>query len=258
MSNLERAFVTVPVQGNRAGIYTIDGNDIRDARRVIPTGSPATLMVKTRAGFATNQMVICPSVTSNVPVNYDADHMAIDASTVYFSYSGDVGQFSVLPPDSMIIPAETNTVTFPVQALPTAPYDTKLKIIVTRVNLSYIDVNITRDTILLSTLPAPSVCIFRTPDTVCAGQPVTISAVSCDNNLPLSGISYQWVKTQGGIPSDVQGETAQTYTFIPAVGDVISCKVNPTVCPSAPAIPSNDLPVNVAPRLIPSIQIKQY
>jgi len=258
-SDLDRAFTNVRIYTKRAGIFTIEAEDLDNLNRVLPTGSPATLVVKTRVGFANNQLSICPGITSNVQLKYDSNHMAIDNATISLSYSGDVAVFSQLPPATIVLPLENNSVSFPIQALPNAPYNSRLKIIVTQVDLSYIDVNVTRDTILITIPPAPSVCITASPDPVCVGFPVTVSAASCNGGAALNGVSYQWVKQpQGGSPANVLGETGQTYIHNnSAQGDVVSCNVRLTACPAGPDIPSNALPINITPKQTPSIRIRR-
>ena len=71
-------------------------------------------------------------------------------------------------------------------------------------------------------IPAPSVNISVSKNDVCTGVSVTFTAIPSESAIsPL----YQWVKNGVNIP----GATLSTYTYAPADGDVITCRMI-TVC----------------------------
>ena len=98
--------------------------------------------------------------------------------------------------------------------------------------------------------PQPvSVSITATATTVCAGTPVTFSAIPVHGGL---SPSYQWRVNSTNVP----GATNATYEFVPANNNAVSCLLTSTeTCISGNPATSNTITMTVNPILPVSITI---
>ena len=101
--------------------------------------------------------------------------------------------------------------------------DIEIHLCIPPVRLNIRDTSVCRGTpVRIDIIPTPSVNISVSGNDVCTGISVTFTAIPSEGAIsPL----YQWVKNGVNIP----GATLSTYTYAPADGDVITCKMT-TIC----------------------------
>lgn len=97
-------------------------------------------------------------------------------------------------------------------------------------------------------LLTPSVNVTATQNNVCAGTPVMFTAIPTNGG---TAPAYQWLVN--GLNA---GGNNATYSYAPANGDLVSCKLtsNATCVTTATAI-SNTTSINVAPSIVPVVSI---
>ncbi|NDC41789.1 MAG: T9SS C-terminal target domain-containing protein [Chitinophagia bacterium] len=104
---------------------------------------------------------------------------------------------------------------------------------------------------LQTPLPAPimSVVVTTPNDTICSGTVLTFTAVDSGNG---SCSFYQWFVDTTAIP----GATSSTYTYTPANGDSVKCKVATwNRCSSVSYATSNTIHMVVHPIVTPTVTI---
>ncbi len=101
--------------------------------------------------------------------------------------------------------------------------------------------------ITVNAISVPSDSIIVTRDTVCSGDTVTFTSLPTNGG---SAPTFQWFKFSSFV------DTGVTFTYIPAMGDVITCKLTSNaVCPLPATVTSNSITMIVTPTVTPTISI---
>jgi len=107
-------------------------------------------------------------------------------------------------------------------------------------------------TVIITVIPRPAVSATIISDTnnVCSGTLITFTVSSTNGGTP----TYQW--NVNGV--DILGATNTTYTYTPANGDTIVCKVTSTLICAAPnPATSNTITMTINPKGTPTIIIRR-
>ncbi len=102
-------------------------------------------------------------------------------------------------------------------------------------------------TITINNTTTPSDSIWVTRDSVCAGDTVTFTVIPTNGG---SSPTFQWMRFSTMI------DTGMTFTYIPTLGDVITCKMTSSaVCPVPAIVTSNAITMMVTPVVTPTVSI---
>ncbi len=89
--------------------------------------------------------------------------------------------------------------------------------------------------------------IWVTRDSVCAGDTVTFTVIPTNGG---SSPSFQWMRFSTMV------DTGTTFTYIPTLGDVITCRMTSSVvCPVPAVATSNSITMMVVPVVTPTVSI---
>jgi hypothetical protein len=118
ISKIMNASVTIPVRipEKVCGQWIISAKNIFNTSSILPLGEPAILSVKSEVSFTPRKEVYIPQGESaTITVQLPNGINPISPITVFLNYAGDTGSFTNRPA-SVVIPANTNRISFKVTA----------------------------------------------------------------------------------------------------------------------------------------------
>ncbi len=104
------------------------------------------------------------------------------------------------------------------------------------------------DTVIMTVLPPilPSLSIASSGDTVCNGLPVTLTATAINGG---SSPIFQWYV------NSIPRGTGPVFTFIPVLGDIVTCALTSNDPCAYPHTFHVDRPISVIPSFLPSVTV---
>lgn len=217
-----------------------DGNDLCLDDITFRTAGPSMTVVTN--GQSIDTATVCAGNTS--PFQF--------AATVESCYSSPVYQWQESTDNQVTwtdIPGATS-LTYSTTPSIAGSYSYRLKTAQSgNIGTSSCSVASTPVTIIVLPIPIPAVSISASSTGICAGAPVTFTALPTDGgNAP----AFQWLLN--GTPVATAGATYTSNTF--ANLDVISCAMtSDAACVINPIAFSNDIYMTVTPIVVPSVQI---
>ncbi|MDR1680899.1 MAG: gliding motility-associated C-terminal domain-containing protein [Prevotellaceae bacterium] len=225
----DSAVMRIPVDILQCGQWIIDANSISAMVRTLPLGSPATLTVPSKIGFATTAtpITVCRGDSAQYTVRLPGNVTSSGSFTVNLAVTGNTSAFGAVP-SSIAFPAGTNSISFPVWALPGAPAGSSLTITLTGSDKSYIGLNDTLQTTVTVHVATPNV-ITAQHIAVCEGEETAVAAISQDATATLT-----WYSDAGGTNIVAQADSFNITATADTVFYVRSTSLNS--CPNAASV----------------------
>ncbi len=214
---LDTARIRVPIRITRCGQWQVDANSISDMKRVLPLGTPAMLTVHSSVDFVPGQETqqICGPGALTYTMRLPEGITSANDFIVDLSYSGNTEAFNA--PLSVIFPADTNSITFTVEALNiTAP--AALTITMAGTDREYINVGNTT----LNIQAYPAYAGVAAGDTICANA---LPYIWEGETFTSAGAITKTLATVNGCDS--------TVTFTLAVNPAYAVQDGAAICDNA-------------------------
>jgi len=208
---LGKANFSIPVKITQAGQWIIQASSISNMTQVFPLGAPTILTVPTTVNLTDGtDSRISKGETKTYTIRFPEEITAAQDVTIHLAYFGDMDAFSNLPA-SVTIPAGENSVSFQITAPLTSESNSTIIITLSSTDQEFATI-VEPFTTMLTIEYEPVEVEF------CQGKMITFVANPTNGG---DAPSYQWKKNN----IDIQGETNFKFTYLPQIGDVITCEM---------------------------------